>query len=111
MWRWGHIVAVEIDRNPDKKWGVKVAKHGRSMCLRAGHDRIFLMSLGGTAAGAAAADAGGRRCSARNETRASSQGALEASPLQRLGQCHDGASCGTGLVDRAHGGAGHRCGE
>ena len=47
MGRWGHIVAVEIDRNPDKKWGVKVAKHGRSMCLRAGHDRIFLMSLGG----------------------------------------------------------------
>ena len=47
MWRWGHIVAVEIDRNPDKKWGVRVASHGRSMCLRAGHDRIFLMSLGG----------------------------------------------------------------
>ena len=44
--RWGHIVAVEIDRNPDKKWGSRVAQHGRSMCLRAGHDKIFLMSLG-----------------------------------------------------------------
>ena len=43
---WGHIVAVEIDRNPDRKWGVRVALHGRSMCLRAGHDRIFLMSSG-----------------------------------------------------------------
>ena len=43
---WGHIVAAEIDRNPDRKWGIRVASNGRSMCLRAGHCRIFLMSLG-----------------------------------------------------------------
>lgn len=42
----GQIVAMEIDRDPDKKWGASVNRHGRSMCLRRGHDRVFLMSLG-----------------------------------------------------------------
>ena len=42
----GRIVALEIDRNPDKKWGARVARNGLCMCLRSGHDRIFLLSLG-----------------------------------------------------------------
>ena len=41
------IVALEIDRNPDRKWGIRVCRDHRCMCLRAGHDKIFLLSLGG----------------------------------------------------------------
>ena len=42
----GQLVAIEIDRNPDRKWGPRASRHGRCMCLRAGHHLIFLLSMG-----------------------------------------------------------------
>lgn len=42
----GQFAAIEIDRNPERKWGKAFRTDGLCMTLRASHSNIFIVSLG-----------------------------------------------------------------